>query len=93
MGGPLFWGWVPWPSGMVPALSPLGWVPGLCAASLGLGRGRQVVEGAGPQGLPGLAGAWDCVNPRPLALFPWAQQVVGLEPVRASWVKQAFDDT
>lgn len=52
-----------------------------------------MVEGAGPQGLPGLAGAWDCVNPRPLALFPWAQQVVGLEPVRASWVKQAFDDT
>lgn len=35
---PLFWGWVPRPVGMVPALSPLSRVPGLCAVGLGLGR-------------------------------------------------------
>lgn len=90
---PLFWGWVPRPVGMVPALSPLSRVPGLCAVGLGLRGGRQVVEGEGPQGFRGLAGAWDCVNPRPLALFPWAEQVMGLEPVRASWMKQAWDNT
>lgn len=27
--------------------------------------------------------------PRLLALHPWAEQIVGLEPVRANWLKQA----
>lgn len=89
---PLFWGWGPWPVGMVPALIPLGRVPGLCAVGLGLG-GQAGGGGGGPSGLSRPCGAWDCVNPRPLALFPWAEQIMGLEPVRASWMKQACDNT
>ena len=59
----------------------------------GVCGGRQVVEGPGPGGLPGFPRAWDCVNPSLLALLPWAEQVMGLEPVRASWLKQACGNT
>lgn len=50
------------------------------------GAGRQVGKGV-PGDLPGSPRAWDCVNPRLLALLLWAEQVMGLESVRGQLVE------
>lgn len=60
---PLISGWVSWPAGMVPALSPLSWVPGLCAAGWGL-WGQAGGGGAGPWRLARLSQGLGLCEPK-----------------------------